>query len=60
MISLILLLIAALLFLLAGTNQDLFDQSPSDFVAFGLLAWVIAVILSGVGPSSPIVRKDRT
>jgi len=58
MISLILLVIAALLFLLAGVNQDLLDQGPADLVAFGLLAWVLATLLSGVGPASPIVRKE--
>lgn len=58
MISLILLVIAFLLFLLAGVNQDLFSQSPSDLVAFGLAAWVLSLLLSGIGPASPIRRVE--
>jgi hypothetical protein len=58
MISLILLVIAFLLFILAGVNQDLFSQSPADLVAFGLAAWVLSVILSGVGPASPVRRVE--
>ncbi len=58
MISLILLLVAALLFLLAGVNQTLFDQGPFDLVAFGLLAYVLSILLSGFGPASPLKRGD--
>jgi len=58
MLSLVLLLVAALLFLLAGVNQTLFSQGPADLVAFGLLAYVLSVLLSGVGPASPVRRKE--
>ena len=53
MLSLALLLIAALLFLLAGVNQTLFSQGPAD-----LLAYVLSVLLSGWGPASPLRRGD--
>lgn len=58
MISLILLVIAFLLFLLAGVNQALFDQGPADLVAFGLAAYVLSILLSGFGPASPIRRSE--
>jgi len=58
MLSLALLLIAALLFLLAGVNQTLFSQGPADLLAFGLLAYVLSVLLSGWGPASPLRRGD--
>lgn len=47
MLSLILLFIAALCFLLAAVNQSLFDQGPADLIAWGLLAWVLSVLLGG-------------
>jgi len=58
MISLILLVIAFILFLIAAVNESLFDQGPADLVAFGLAAWVLATLLSGIGPASPLVRKE--
>lgn len=58
MISLILLVIAFLLFLLAAVNQTVFDQAPFDLVAFGLAAWVLSVLLSGLGPASPVNRNQ--
>ena len=58
MISLILLVLAALCFLIAAVNQTVLSQGPADLVAFGLLFWVVAVLLSGVGPAAPYGRKE--
>lgn len=57
MISLILLVIAFLLFVLAGANQTLFHQPPADLVAWGLACWALATLLSGLGPYMPILRR---
>jgi hypothetical protein len=56
-IGLILRIAAFLLFLLAAVNQTLFQQPPADLVAFGLAAWVLAVLLDGVGPAAPAYRR---
>lgn len=48
MIGLILRIIAFLLFVLAGCNQDLFGQPPTDLIAFGLAAWVLSTLLDGL------------
>lgn len=58
MISLILLVIAFLLFLLAAVNQTVFDQGPVDLIAWGLASWVLSVLLSGIGPVSPVRRSE--
>lgn len=50
MISVICYVIAGLLFLLAGCNQDLFSQGELDEIAFGLFFLVLAWALGGVGP----------
>ncbi len=54
MLGLILRVIAFLLFLLAAVNQTLFSQPPADLVAWGLAAWVLATLLDGYGPRSPL------
>ena len=54
MISLILRVVAFILFLCAGFNQALFSQPELDLIAFGLAAWVLATLLTGYGPASPI------
>ncbi len=53
MISLACYVIAALLFLLAGCNQDLFSQPELDEIAFGLFFVVLAWLLAGWGPPAP-------
>ncbi len=58
MLGLVLRVIAFLLFLLAGVNQTLFSQPPFDLVAFGLAAWVLATVVGGYGPPSPIRRGE--
>lgn len=58
MISLILMVLAAICFLLAAVNQVIFDQGQVDLIAFGLLFWVLGVLLGGVGPASPIRRTE--
>ncbi len=57
MISLLLLIVAFLLFLLAALNQTIFSQGPFDLVAFGLAAWVLSILLGGFGPVSPLRRE---
>ncbi len=57
MLSLICYVVAGLLFLLAGLNQMLFSQPELDEIAFGLFFVVVAWLLAGVGPASPL-RRD--
>lgn len=57
MIALVLRALALLLFLLAGFNQDVFDQPAGDLVAFGLASWVAATLLSGYGPAAPTLSR---
>ena len=57
MIGLILKIVAFLLFVLAAVNQTLFGQPPADLVAFGLACWVIASLVGGYGPASPLHRE---
>ena len=57
MLSIICYVIAGLLFLLAGMNQELFDQPSLDEIAFGLFFVVLAWVLGGVGPGAPW-RRD--
>ena len=54
MLGLILRVIAFLLFLLAAVNQTVFSQPPADEVAFGLACWVLATLVGGYGPPSPL------
>lgn len=55
-LSLILMVVAFLLFVIAGCNQTLFSQGPADLVAFGLASWVLAQLLAG---AAPFVVKSR-
>lgn len=55
MIGVILRAVAFILFLVAAFNQTLFSQPPADLVAFGLAAWVLATLLSGV--TFPVVTR---
>lgn len=45
MLSLILLVIAFLLFVVAGLNQTFLDQPPADLIAWGLACWALATLL---------------
>lgn len=47
-VALVLLVLAAFLFLLAATNQTVFSQPPADLIAFGLLSWVLATLVGDV------------
>jgi hypothetical protein len=47
-IGVILRVVAFVLFVVAGVNETLLNQPPADLVAFGLAAWVLAVLLDGV------------
>jgi type IV secretory pathway TrbD component len=38
------------MFMAAGFDKVVFNQSPADWVAFGLAAWILAGILEGWGP----------
>ena len=53
MASLILRFAAFVFFMLAGFDKVVLDQSPFDWVAFGLAAWVLATLLRGWGPPAP-------
>ena len=57
MISLVLRVVAFILFLIAACNQTLFSQPPADLVAWALACWVLATILGGWGPASPLHRE---
>lgn len=59
MISLILRVIAFILFLVAGCNQALFGQGERDLVAFGLAFWVLATLVGGYGPPAPWARQTE-
>ncbi len=58
MLSLIFLVIAFLLFILAACNQTLLSQGPADLVAWGLASWVLSVLLGGVGPAFSYGRRE--
>jgi len=58
MISLILLVIAFILFLVAGFNGTLFGHGPSSLVALGLAAFVLSILLGGYGPPSPLRKAE--
>lgn len=47
MLGLVFLVVAAIAFLLAGCNQDIFDQGPADLVAWGLFFWVLSALVGG-------------
>jgi hypothetical protein len=53
MISLVLRFIAFVFFMLAGFDKVVLSQSPFDWVAFGLAAWVLATLVRGYGPPAP-------
>ena len=57
MISIVCYVIAAILFFLAGANQNIFSQPQPDEVAWGLFFVVLAWLLGGVGPVAPW-RRD--
>jgi hypothetical protein len=58
MIDFVLRLAAFVFFMLAGFDKVVLNQSPFDWVAFGLAAWVLATLLEGWGPPpSPRVKK---
>lgn len=52
MISLILLIVAFLLFVVAALNQTVFEQPPADLVAWGLAAWALATLLGSAWVTS--------
>lgn len=56
MLTLICYALAAILFLLAGTGQDIFDQPAGDEIAFGLMFTVIGLALNGVWRPGPWTR----
>ena len=58
MISLLLLVLAFFLFLIAAIFGPTFQQSELDLVAFGLASWVLSILLSGFGPASPIRKGE--
>lgn len=47
MLGILLRCVAALVFLLAALDQTLFKQTPTELVAWGLFAWVLATLLDG-------------
>ncbi len=58
MLSLILRVVAFILFIVAALNNSLFSQPPADLVAFGLAAWVLATLVGGIGPAFTIGRAE--
>ena len=58
MLSLILRVIALILFVVAACNQVLFSQPELDLIAWGLAAWVLATLLEGVGPAFVYGRRE--
>ena len=57
MLSLILLVVAFILFLVSGFDGTLFGHGSLSLVAIGLACWVLATLLSGYGPASPWARS---
>ena len=57
MIGLILRVIALLLFLIVGFGWSLGHVDGLRLVGFGLACWVLATLLGGYGPASPIHRE---
>ncbi len=51
MISIILRVVAFVLFLAGAFNQTLFGQAELDLYGFALAAWVLATLLGGAGPA---------
>jgi hypothetical protein len=58
MLSLLALLIAVLLFVLAGCGQTVFSQPPGDLIAFGLAFFAASFALTGYGPVVPNRRRE--
>ncbi len=58
LLSIILRVIAFILFIVAALNNSLFSQPPADLVAFGLAAWVLATLVGGIGPAFTIGRAE--
>jgi hypothetical protein len=58
MISLLLRVLALILFLSGGFNGTLFSQGELDLVCFGLAAWVLAGLVEGYGPAVPGARRE--
>lgn len=57
MIALILLVLAALCFLVAAINQTFLNQGPVDLIAWGLCLWVVAILLGQPLIASRINRE---
>ena len=53
MANLILRFLAFVFFMIAGFDKVVLSQSPLDWIAFGLAAWVLATLLYGYGPPAP-------
>ncbi len=47
MLGIALRALAFLMFFIAGCDQTVFNQSPVDWIAFGLAAWVLATLIGG-------------
>lgn len=58
MLAVVCYVLAGLLFLLAGFNQELFKQGTVDEIAFGLFFVVLAWVFGGIGPPAPWVRRQ--
>jgi hypothetical protein len=56
-LSLICLVIAGILFALAGFNEPIFHQPELDEIAFAGMFIVLSKLLGGWGPPSPWVRN---
>jgi hypothetical protein len=52
MLSLILRVVAFLLFVLGALNQPIFHQGQLKEYGWGLAAWVLATLLAGYGPQT--------
>lgn len=57
MLALVCFIIAAILFLLSGMNEPIFNQPQVDEIAFGLFFLCLASALGGIGP--PLPWRDR-
>ena len=57
MLSLLLRVLAVILFLIGAFNQTLFSHGQLDLYGFGLAAWCLAGLLEGVNFSSYVHQR---
>lgn len=57
MLSIIAYVIAGIFFLLVGLNQTIFNLTSVRELGWGLCAYIVGLLLSGVGPAFTFARQ---